>query len=78
MSFVYNNNNNNNNNTLVDSATDVYRKVRLLAVTVPQSGDWLYARSMSTCCLRLDNEAIKVAVGLRVGLPLCLSMRRCG
>ena len=56
---------------LVDSAADAYNKVRLLAVTAPHSGDWLHARPISACGLRLDNEAIRVAVGLRLGVTLC-------
>ena len=56
---------------LVDSTTDVNSKARLLAVTAPHSGDWLHARPISTCGLRLDNEAIRIAVGLSLGVSLC-------
>ena len=56
---------------LTDSAIDVYSKARLLAVTTPHSGDWLHARPITACNLRLDNEAVRVAVGLRLGVPLC-------
>lgn len=56
---------------ITESATDIYSKARLLAVTAPHSADWLHARPISSCGLRLDNEAIRVAVSLRLGVPLC-------
>jgi len=46
-------------------------KARLLAVSAPHSGDWLKALPLSSCGLRLDDEAIRVAVGLRLGTSLC-------
>ena len=32
---------------------------------------WLHALPLSTCGLRLDNEAVRVAVGVRLGTSLC-------
>ncbi len=46
-------------------------KARILAITTPHSSDWLNALPISACGLRLDNEAVRVAVGLRLGVPLC-------
>ena len=36
-----------------------------------QQGDWLHTLPLSTCVLWLDNEAVRVAVGLRLGTSLC-------
>ena len=40
--------------------------------TLPHSGDWLHALSIAACGLRLDDEAVRVAVGLRLGINLCV------
>ena len=45
---------------------------RLSAVSAPHSGDWLHALPISSCGLRLDDEAIRVSVGLRLGVNLCV------
>ena len=46
-------------------------KSRLLAVTSSHSGDWLHALPTASCGFRLENEDIRVAVGLRLGATLC-------
>ena len=48
----------------------------MLAVSAPHAGDWLMALPVTSCGLRLDNESIRVAVGLRLGCVLC-SAHRC-
>jgi len=53
--------------------TNDNNKARVMAVSAPHSGDWLNALPISRCGLRLDNEAIRVAVGLRLGSDLCMS-----
>ena len=50
--------------------TDNFNRAWLLAALAPHSGDWLHTLPLSTCGLRLDNEAIRAAVGLRLGTSL--------
>jgi len=62
-----------------NSSDNAAHKCRLTAVSVPHSGDWLHALPISACGLRLDDEAIRVAVGLRLGVNLCIPhMCPCG
>jgi len=54
-----------------ECAGDNYNKARLAAVSAPHSGDWLHALPIASCGLKLDDEAVRVAVGLRLGVDLC-------
>ena len=56
---------------VMSAFTDNFNRARLLAASASHSGDWLHALPLSTCGLRLDNEAFRVAVGLRLGTSLC-------
>jgi len=38
----------------------------------PHNGDWPLALPITSCGLRLDDEAVRVAVGARLGLSLCV------
>ena len=59
--------------------TEPCHRARLLAASSDHSGDWLHALPIAACGLHLDNEAIRVAVGLRLGCTLCESHAcRCG
>ena len=46
-------------------------RARILAVSAPKSSDWLHALPISSCGLRLDDETVRVAIGLRLGAKLC-------
>ena len=58
-------------NTLLESSPDENTRARLLAVATKESGAWLNAFPMSSLGLRMANDVIRIAVGLRLGLPLC-------
>jgi len=64
---------------LLAAAPDDYTRARLLAVSSPHAGDWLHAAPITAVGLRLSNDAIRVATGLRLGANLCLPhVCRCG
>ena len=52
------------------SLPDRHHHARLRAVSAPYSGDWLHALPISSCGLRSNDEAVRVAVGLRLGAKL--------
>ena len=54
-------------------------KAIFLAAAAPHSGCWLSALPITACGLRLDDEAVRVGVALRLGLKLCIAHEcRCG
>ena len=54
-----------------ESKSDAYQRAQFLVASArPHSGDWLLALPIASCGLRLDDEAICVAVALRLGLNL--------
>ena len=49
------------------------------ADTARHSGDWLFALPIASCGLKLDDETVRLAIGLRLGLDLCVPhFCRCG
>ena len=54
------------------SGADSINKARLLATQQKESGAWLSAPPVSALGLRMDNDSIRIAVGLRLGTALCL------
>jgi len=54
------------------SLVEPSQRARFLATQARHSGDWLLALPIANRGLRLDDEAVRVAVGMRLGLSLCV------
>ena len=52
-------------------ASDCRSRARLLAAATKESGAWLHALPVSSLGLRMDDHTTRIAVGLRLGTPLC-------
>ena len=50
---------------------DPYDQARLKATLAPHASDWLYALPLTAFDLRMSDEAMRVAVGLRLGAAIC-------
>jgi hypothetical protein len=56
---------------LLENALGSRARARLLASRAKDSGAWLNVLPISSLGLRMDDDTIRVAVGLRLGAPLC-------
>ena len=57
--------------SLLHNCKDEVSKARLLAASCIQSGAWLNAPPVSSLGLRMSNDTIRIATGLRVGAAIC-------
>ena len=57
--------------SLLSTAQEDVDKARLLAAATTTSGAWLKAIPLAAIGLKLDDEAVRIAVGLRLGTTLC-------
>jgi len=65
---------------LLKDISDPRARARLLASRTKESGAWLNVLPISSLGLRMDDNTIRIAVGLRLGVPLCRphSCQHCG
>ena len=58
-------------NVLMSTSQSPADLARLKAVVTPHAGDWLHAPPLTAVGLRLSEEAIRVAIGYRLGTNIC-------
>ena len=64
---------------VASSISDSVQMATFLAASAPHSGDWLLALPVSSCGLRLSDDAVRVAVSLSLGCSICMAHTcRCG
>ena len=56
---------------LLNSTTEPSDQARLKAVSFQHASDWLHSLPITSCGLRLNDEAVRVAVGMRLGANIC-------
>ena len=57
--------------TLLSAATEPRTRARLLAAATSESGSWLNAVPASSLGFRMDDDVLRIAIGVRLGPPLC-------
>ena len=68
-----------NQKELLSNATDHPTAARLLGVSSRESGSWLSALPSPSLGTFLDNDTVRIAIGLRLGTRLCIPYTcRCG
>ena len=65
--------------TVQSSLSCPSQRASFLAAEAPHSGDWLFTLPLASCGLKLEDEAVRVAVALRLALDLWAQHScRCG
>ena len=54
------------------TAPDPLSKARLLSASKRESGSWLHTLPVTSLGLRMDDNTIRIAIGLHLGTPLCI------
>ena len=55
---------------LLNSVSDAKTKARLLSVASSESGVWLGALPVPSLGTKIDNESLRLALGLQLGVPI--------
>ena len=56
---------------LLDNAVNARSHAHILTVTSKESGAWLQALPLSSIGLHMDDNTVRIAIGLRLDSPLC-------
>ena len=58
--------------TVLNHSSDAHHRARMSAILSDHSSDWLFALPITSCGLRLSNDAVRIAVGIRLGANICV------
>ena len=66
--------------SLVDSMIDASSRIRILSSAKDESQGWIHGLLSSSLAQKMDSEVVRIAIGLRLGVPLCPPHRcsQCG
>ena len=57
--------------SLLDGAPSQQATARLLAIATPESGAWLNVLPISSLGLRMDDDVMRIAAALYLGVAIC-------
>ena len=58
--------------SLLNSIDDASSKICILSATRKESQAWIHGLLSSSLAQEMDNEVVRIAIGLRLGVPLCV------
>ena len=56
---------------LLEGASNEVCRARLMVSAATESGSWLHALPISSLGLRMEDDSVRIAVGLRLSVPIC-------